>query len=101
MTGEVKLRFYPIDVDFSFVNSKPAIRIFALAADGKKLILLDSSFKPYFYAILKGDLPAEQAAAHINYLEFEYRGRKVKFSAEKASEATPLPDRQGIGARSQ
>ncbi|MBU0929713.1 MAG: DNA polymerase, partial [Nanoarchaeota archaeon] len=42
----MKIKFYPIDIDY-----KDAIRIFGKTEDGKKIVVIDDSLKPYFYAI--------------------------------------------------
>ncbi len=86
MGSKVKISFYPTDVDFSFVNNKPAIRIFGVTADSNKILLLDFNFKPYFYATIKTDMPVEQVAGQLGTREFMYRGRKIGFSVEKSAE---------------
>ncbi|MFA5176389.1 MAG: DNA-directed DNA polymerase [Candidatus Nanoarchaeia archaeon] len=41
-----KIRFYPLDIDY-----KSGIRIFGKTEDNRKIIVLDHSLKPYFYAV--------------------------------------------------
>ena len=44
--NNVKVSFYPIDLDF---NSQGTIRVFGTTADGKKICVYDDSLKPYFW----------------------------------------------------
>lgn len=47
-----KVRFYPLDITYKVIDDKPVIYIFGRADDGNQLIVLDDTFRPYFYACL-------------------------------------------------
>ena len=87
MADEIKLSFYPLDVDFTFANGGQAIRVFGITPERKKVLVLDKKFRPFFYAAIKEGISAEQAAARLSLLEFEYRSRKIKISAQKSGES--------------
>ncbi len=48
-----KIRFFPIDVTYKIIDGKPVIHIFAKTTNDKHILILDDSFKPYFYVIPK------------------------------------------------
>src|SRR3989344_6405882 len=48
-----KIQFYPMDVTYKGKDSKPYILVFGRAVDGKTITVIDDSFMPYFWAILK------------------------------------------------
>ncbi|MBM3200725.1 hypothetical protein FJZ53_07335, partial [Candidatus Woesearchaeota archaeon] len=63
----MNLEFFPLDTDFD--NKANAIRIFGRTKDGKKVILLDSSVKDYFWVIPKKG--ASKLAKSMLGLKFE------------------------------
>lgn len=62
---EEKLVFYPISLDYIIENKKPIIRIFSILENKKKAVLLDDSFRPYFYAEIK-NISTEDLKDKIN-----------------------------------
>lgn len=48
-----KIQFYPTDLTYKIADNKPEILIFGRAVDGKTICIIDDSFQPYFYIILK------------------------------------------------
>ncbi|MCX6707396.1 MAG: hypothetical protein NT001_04630, partial [Candidatus Woesearchaeota archaeon] len=48
-----KIQFYPLDVTYKVKDNRPHILIFGRAVDGKTITVIDDSFMPYFWAILK------------------------------------------------
>lgn len=55
-----KIQFYPLDVTYKVRDSKPHILVFGRAVDGKTITVIDDSFMPYFWAILrKGEDPSK------------------------------------------
>jgi DNA polymerase I len=50
MAGKVILEFYPIDVWYN--DNKNEIVLFGTTKDGNKIVVIDRTFKPYFYCII-------------------------------------------------
>lgn len=70
MAGKTILEFYPFDVDtITTKEGNTLIRIFGVTKDGKKVIALDSSINPYFYAIVD---PGQTTAALDYALKIKY-----------------------------
>lgn len=49
----MKVDFWLLDVNQEVVNGVPEIRIWGLDEKGKKILLIDRNFKPYFYVLPK------------------------------------------------
>ncbi len=47
----MKLQFYPLDIDSIDYEGSSAVRIFGRTKEGKRICIIDNTFKPYFYAI--------------------------------------------------
>ncbi|MEM0198798.1 MAG: DNA polymerase II [Desulfurococcaceae archaeon] len=47
------LEFYLLDSTYEVVGGEPHIILWAITRDGRRVILRDRTFRPYFYAILK------------------------------------------------
>ncbi len=47
------IRFYLLDVSYEIHSGIPAILLWAIAEDHRRILILDRSFRPYFYAILE------------------------------------------------
>jgi len=90
-----KVTFYPFDVNYNVEEGKPVIYIFGRAISGEQVCILDDSFEPYFYAILKDDrdidsfcdkvkklkIDSEEGTAEITKteaVEKKYLGKKCK-----------------------
>lgn len=48
-----KTRFFPLDITYKEIDSKPVIHIFGRAEDKKQICVLFEGFKPYFYVLPK------------------------------------------------
>ncbi|MBU0535650.1 MAG: DNA-directed DNA polymerase [Nanoarchaeota archaeon] len=48
-----KIQFYPLDAAYKVRNNKPVLLLFGRAIDGKTITVVDDSFSPYFWVILK------------------------------------------------
>ena len=62
---EVKVAFYPIDLDF---NTQGTVRIFGTTTDKKKICVYDNSLKPYFWVF---DDNTDKAKKKIDNLKLE------------------------------
>ncbi|MBI4918703.1 ribonuclease H-like domain-containing protein [archaeon] len=59
--------FYLTDLTYKIENEKPVIYLFGRTKEGKRIIIKDTSFQPYFYLIVK----EEQALEKIKKLVLE------------------------------
>jgi len=51
--GTLKVDFWLLDVNQEVVNNIPEIRVWGLDEKGRKILLIDRNFKPYFYVLPK------------------------------------------------
>ncbi len=45
--------FWPLDITYTVERNVPTVCIWAVAEDGRRILLLDKRFKPYFYVLPK------------------------------------------------
>jgi DNA polymerase elongation subunit (family B) len=55
----LKERFLLIDADYTLIGNDPAVRLYCKDMKGRSILVLDSTFKPYFYVMPKGGKIAE------------------------------------------
>ncbi|MEM1623212.1 MAG: DNA polymerase II [Sulfolobales archaeon] len=48
----MKLRFYLLDVSYEIHSGVPIILLWGVSDDGRRTLVIDKNFRPYFYAIL-------------------------------------------------
>ncbi|MBI2130190.1 hypothetical protein HYU10_00295 [Candidatus Woesearchaeota archaeon] len=48
-----KIRFFPLDITYKVIDSKPVIHLYGRIQNGPQVCVLDSSFEPYFYVVPK------------------------------------------------
>jgi DNA polymerase I len=63
-----ELEFYLLDVTYDVVGSEPHIIMYAIARDGRRVVLRDRSFRPYFYVILEEGVDPSLIATKIKAL---------------------------------
>ena len=86
-----ELEFYLLDVTYDVVGSEPHIIMYAITRDGRRVVLRDRSFRPYFYVILEEGVDPSLIATKIKALselgspvirvepvDKKYYGRPVK-----------------------
>ncbi len=74
--SEVKdLKFCIIDTDYGVENNEPVIRLWGKKEGGESIVVLDRSFKPYFYIELSPDQNLEDFKRRLE--ELEEIGEKV------------------------
>lgn len=59
------LEFYLLDVTYEVVGGEPHIIMWAITRDGRRVLLRDRSFRPYFYAILREGASPQIVAGRI------------------------------------
>jgi len=87
----LELEFYFLDNTYEVIGREPHIIIWGITKDGKRILLRDKRFRPYFYAILKNNVNPEQVISrvklssdpsspimNIEVVDKRYYGRKVK-----------------------
>lgn len=73
------LRFYLLDVSYEIHGGVPAILLWAVAEDGRRVLILDRSFRPYFYAILEDEASERDV---VNKVKLLSRGDSPIISVE-------------------
>jgi len=63
-----ELEFYLLDVTYDVVGSEPHIIMYAITRDGRRVVLRDRSFRPYFYVILEEGVDPSLIATKIKAL---------------------------------
>lgn len=63
-----ELEFYMLDISYEIVGKEPHIVIWGIARDGKRILLRDKNFRPYFYAILEDHVNTKEIIARIKSL---------------------------------
>jgi DNA polymerase I len=63
-----ELEFYLLDVTYDVVGSEPHIIMYAITRDGRRVVLRDRSFRPYFYVILEEGVDPSLVATKIKAL---------------------------------
>ncbi|MEM1550163.1 MAG: DNA polymerase domain-containing protein [Candidatus Methanomethylicia archaeon] len=79
----MKIKFWLLDLNYEFRNGIPEVWLWGITSDERRILIVDRRFKPYFYAVLKGDVNAEDIGNSIlrlfprNVIGFEVCERKV------------------------
>ncbi len=68
-----RIQFYLLDIIYKTADSRPIIHLYGRTIDGKQICAIDTSFRPYFYAIPKSGAGAKDK---IRKLELEYDHKK-------------------------
>ncbi|MEM0001195.1 MAG: DNA polymerase II [Desulfurococcaceae archaeon] len=63
-----ELEFYLLDVTYEVVSSEPHIIMWGITRDGRRIVLRDRSFRPYFYVVLQSDSDVQGIASRIKAL---------------------------------
>ncbi|MCX8184914.1 MAG: DNA polymerase II [Sulfolobales archaeon] len=75
----MRLRFYLLDVSYEIHGGVPAILLWGVSDDGRRVLVIDKSFRPYFYAILEEGVRESDVISKIKLLS---RGDSPVISAE-------------------
>ena len=87
----MRLSFYLLDVSYEVVGDEPVILLWGLKDDGSPILLLDRSFRPYFYVLPEEGTDLKQLSQRIKALskpkspitdvdmeDMKYYGKPVK-----------------------
>ncbi|RLE56141.1 MAG: DNA polymerase II [Thermoprotei archaeon] len=55
----MRIRFWLLDITYDMVGDIPEIRMFGITDTGKRVVVCDRSFRPYFYVVPKQDVPMD------------------------------------------
>ncbi|MEM0015337.1 MAG: DNA polymerase II [Zestosphaera sp.] len=87
----MKLKFYLIDVSYEVENNAPVIMLWGLSEDSEPILIRDTTFRPYFYAVPRDGADLEEVRRGVKALskprspitdvsvaDRKYYGRPVK-----------------------
>nr|AAX97697.1 DNA polymerase [Sulfophobococcus zilligii] len=63
-----EIEFYLLDVTYEVVGGEPHIIMYGVSRDGRRIVLRDKSFRPYFYAIISDDVDPTLLVSKIKAL---------------------------------
>lgn len=66
-----KLQFFPYDINYKIEDNKVVIYLFSRASNGKRIIVLDDTFKPYFLVHIKKKRDTDKLMEKIEKLKLE------------------------------
>ncbi|MEM4984303.1 MAG: DNA polymerase II [Sulfolobales archaeon] len=64
----MKLRFYLLDVSYEIHGGVPTILLWGVSDDGRRILIVDKSFRPYFYVILREEVDEYGVLSKIKIL---------------------------------
>ncbi|RLF11958.1 MAG: DNA polymerase II [Thermoprotei archaeon] len=64
-----KLVFWLLDINYDVESKTPVVNMWGLTEDGKKVLVKDYSFRPYFYVLPKMGVDLSKAVKDIKLLE--------------------------------
>ncbi len=88
----MKIGFFPLDIAYKVIADKPTIYLIGKTDKGEKVCLIDSSFKPYFYA----EVDNIGIVDKISKLSFEDEGRTIKVINVKEVEKNILGQKKSL-----
>ncbi|ACB40247.1 DNA-directed DNA polymerase [Pyrobaculum neutrophilum] len=83
----MELKIWPLDVTYAVVGGYPEVRVFGLTEGGGRVVLVDRSFKPYFYVdcptcevgVVKSSLSRVAPVDEVSAAERRFLGRPRRF----------------------
>ncbi|MCC6053820.1 MAG: DNA polymerase II [Thermosphaera sp.] len=63
-----ELEFYLLDVTYEVIGGEPHIIMYGITRDGRRVVVRDRSFRPYFYVILRENTDPSQAVSKVKTL---------------------------------
>jgi DNA polymerase I len=61
----VKLKFWLLDPSYSMVKGNPEVRLWGIAEDGRRVLVKDRGFRPYFYVLPRAEADLKQLKEQI------------------------------------
>ncbi|MBD3354904.1 DNA polymerase [Candidatus Woesearchaeota archaeon] len=84
--GAHKIRFYPLDIMYKVKNSKPLIYLFGKTAEDKQVCVVDDSFRPYFYVLLKDEDMTDSFCSKVKKIKLEHKNREAAVTDTEITE---------------
>ena len=72
------MRFWILDVNYEVVSDTPEIRLWSIDSKGNRVVVLDRSFRPYFYVIPNRESIINELAERIRKIGTRYKILKVE-----------------------
>lgn len=102
----MKENFFVIDVDYTVIKDRAAVRLYCKDKSGKTVLVLDSIFNPYFYAMPKegklselkknienlDEKELETKIVKVESVERDWEGRKTKMIKITIDDPGRIPD---------
>ena len=60
-----RCRFWLLDINYEVKDHEPQVWIWGVDDEGRRVLIIDSSFKPYFYALLDENADPEEVSTRI------------------------------------
>ncbi len=61
----MELKFWLLDPSYTVVGGVPEVRLWGVAEDGRRVLVKDRNFRPYFYVLPRSGADLEQLRSHI------------------------------------
>ncbi len=74
----VKLKFWILDVNYDVVGEVPEVRLWGIDDSGRRVVVIDRSFRPYFYARLGSSTDVDLVIKSIKRLAGRYKILKIE-----------------------
>ncbi|MEE9526020.1 MAG: DNA-directed DNA polymerase [Candidatus Woesearchaeota archaeon] len=73
-----KIQFYPLDITYKVEREKAAIYLYGRTTKGEQICVIDSSFEPYFYVLLRDEDKIKSFCNKITKISVEHKERIAK-----------------------
>ncbi|MCX8147339.1 MAG: ribonuclease H-like domain-containing protein, partial [Candidatus Woesearchaeota archaeon] len=87
-----KIQFYPLDATYRVKDNKAYILLFGRAVDGKTICVVDDSFAPYFWVILKKEADIPKFRKSVEGLVKSEKDEILKITATEIARKNYLGD---------
>jgi DNA polymerase I len=75
--AESVLEFYPIDIGYTTEENRTIVKVYGITEEGKRVILEDYDFCPYFYVQMKNPKRAQEIIRNMAVDEFKVTEAKI------------------------
>ena len=71
-----KIQFYPLDLTYKIVDNKPLIYIYGKTTNEEQICVIDDSFEPYFYVLLRDEDDLDEFCKKAVKIKIEDKDRE-------------------------
>jgi len=68
----MKVTFWLLDINYEVRNNEPEVWLWGIDSSGKKVLVIDRNFIPYFYALVKENYDQARVAEEIESIKSQY-----------------------------